>query len=188
MPWVRQALWHFRGPGQGDSGPVLHLAVGPSGAGRCRATPRPALGGGPPPPLPPSHPWPGPPGPTAQQPGRLSHAPEAARRWPGAGRAPEAVRRKPWPPPAEACAGSRAREAVRRKPSLEAVRRKPCAAGDAVRRKPLAGSRAPEAVRWKPCAAGGGSRAPEAVRRKPCIGSRVRSCMRKVRTMPFKYV
>jgi hypothetical protein len=66
------------------------------------------------------------------------------------------------------CAGSRARYAMRRKPR----RRKPSAgsrAPEAVRRKPCAGSRAPEAVRRKPCA---GSRAPEAVRRAPYPGSR----------------
>ncbi len=71
--------------------------------------------------------------------------------------------------------------AVRRKPCAgsrapEAVRRKPCAGSrtpEAVRRKPRAGSRALEAARRKPCA---GSRAPEAVRRKPHAGSRASCC------------
>ncbi len=91
MPWVRQALWYFLCLGQGDSqaesGPVVHLAVGPTGAaGQCRAAAGPALGGrgGPPPP------WPGLPGPTMQQPGRLP------RQKPHAGGQVPAVRRKPW--------------------------------------------------------------------------------------------
>jgi hypothetical protein len=168
MPWVRQTVWHIRGPGQGDSGPVVHLAVGPTEtAGQCRAGQllgQHWAGGGasPPPPLPPSHPWPGPPlpagpkreGSTAQQPGRLSHAPEAAFRSAGAGRAPEAARRKPR-------AGSRAPQAARRKP------RAGSRAPEAARRKPRAGSRAPQAARRKPRA---GYRTPEAARRKSSTG------------------
>ncbi len=96
------------------------------------------------------------------------------RRWPGAGRAQEAVRRKPH----AASGGSRA---------PEAVRWKPCAGSRAQPATPCVRSRAPEsdAVRQKPRA---GICASEDVRLKQCNGSSVRSCMRKVRTMPLKYV